>query len=243
MRNLSFLVLIFFVFGCNTGLNSKPNLVMDLVDLYTVQSTRDLAEAAGNGNIKEMEKLISNGVSVNSTGTNGMPVLFWPLREENKRGFLKLLEAGADPNLQWSTGSSITELTAGIKNPDYLRMVMLAGGNPNLINPKSAKTPIFQAIKFGYTENIKTLLKHGANINHPIDSTNITPIFYAVEIADFRTSLYLAKAGADLSVINVWGNPIGHDFNRRLDLPEKGDKDHKQFIEFLSMLSRANKEK
>ncbi|WP_351074875.1 ankyrin repeat domain-containing protein [Shewanella sp. CAL98-MNA-CIBAN-0140] len=237
MRKLMFLILILLAMGCNDELEAKPNLLKSLDELYANTSIRGLAEAAGNGDVKLIEKLAAKGVDVNSTGANGMPVLFWPLREQNKEGFQKLLEMGANPDLQWSTGSSITELVAGIEDTDYLNMVLKAGGNPNLINAKSNKPPIFQAVKFGFLDNIKILLDSGADIDNATNSAGETPIFDALALGDYKTALFLAKSGANLKVTDTWGNPVGFSLKNRLDTPEIGDSNYQYYREFLSILN------
>jgi ankyrin repeat protein len=237
MRRLMFFIFIVLATGCYDELEAKPNLLKNLDELYANTSARELAEAAGNGDVKLIEKLASKGVDVNSAGNNGMPVLFWPLREQNKKGFQKLLEMGANPNYQWSTGSSITELVAGIEDIDYLKMVLKAGGDPNLINSKSNKPPIFQAVKFGLLDSIKILLDSGADIDNATNSAGETPIFDALALGDYRTALFLAKSGANLKVTDTWGNPVGFSLKNRLDIPESGDSNYKYYKELLAILN------
>ena len=239
ISTLLFTFCILFLVGCNDDLGSKPNLLLDLDELYQNKSIQALAEAAGAGDVKAIDRFFSAGGDINAKGTNGMPVLFWPLRERNKKGFLKLLQLGADPDQQWNTGSSITELVAGLEDPDYLKMVLNAGGDPNLTNAKSHKTPIFQAVKFGFTENIKILLDFGADIDNATNSAQETPVSDALAIGDYKTALFLAKSGANLQLNDAWGNSLRYRLEKRLDLPEKGDDNYQYYIEFLFMLNEV----
>jgi len=49
-------------------------------------SQEDLAMAAGNGQTKEAERLLSSGAIINFQGREGMTALIWALLQQNKKG-------------------------------------------------------------------------------------------------------------------------------------------------------------
>src|SRR5439155_25844679 len=59
-----------------------------------------LAKAAGRGDVKEINRLISEGASVDTVGHHGITPLWWALWAKNYEGFAALLDKGANPNTQ-----------------------------------------------------------------------------------------------------------------------------------------------
>src|SRR2546428_3252830 len=71
-----------------------------------------LAKAAGRGDVKEINRLIAEGVSVNAVGKQGITPLWWALWTKNYEGFSALLDKGANPNAQRLEGDPIMLLAA-----------------------------------------------------------------------------------------------------------------------------------
>ena len=239
--------LLFHLVACDEEKPEKANLLLSFGQLYKTDPMRALAKAAGEGDLDRIKQILDDGADINAQGMNGMPVLFWPLRDKNIKGFSYLLRKGADPNVQWSTGSSVMELVAGLDDISYLRIVLASKGNPNLVNFNSGKTPLFQAVKFGVDDSVILLLQHGANINAK-NSTGRTPIFDAISVGDYEIALLLAKNGADLESRDTWGktlydiiqkrldHPSPKSPNYRLDHPSPKSPNYRSFEELLSLI-------
>jgi len=126
--------LIFFsvaLFGCSKG----PTGRWEPRDFFTDPNVIALALASERGEVKEIDRLVSLGTDVNARGKDGITPLFLAMWAKNKAGFLRLLERGADPNLQLSgspgAGSSIMSVSALVENDsDWLEIVLKHRGNP-----------------------------------------------------------------------------------------------------------------
>lgn len=207
----------------------KPNLLLNLEELNFSKADRVLATAAGNGDVKSINIAIKQGANVNSIGTNGLPVLFWPLRQQNFVGFESLLQKGANPNYSWDTGFSVVELTSGLKENEYLKAVLKNNGNPNYINPASKRTPLIASTVNSLKKNISLLLDAGANIDYQ-DSAGESALFYAINLGQYDTAIFLLKEGADPKLKDIWGNTAGHSLNVRLDTPDIGQNGYESFV-------------
>lgn len=159
------LLILSFALGCNAsnedlGINhmessektfneqqSKAVLAyMSLEDMFPDQQVRELAAAAGNGKIKHLEQLVSQGVSVNSRGLQNATPLFWAMKSDNAKGFQKLLELGADPNVVFGDGGTVMHWAARNENPEFLNLALQHGGNTELAAGQFMQTPIFETI-------------------------------------------------------------------------------------------------
>ncbi|GGQ01497.1 hypothetical protein GCM10009410_38830 [Shewanella ulleungensis] len=228
LNKIMLLLSMIFLASCSLSAQ-KPNLLLNLEELNFSTTDRKLATAAGSGNIKSINVAIKQGANVNSIGTNGLPILFWPLRQQNFVGFESLLQKGGNPNYSWETGLSIVELTSGLKEKEFLKTVLKNNGNPNHINPVSKKSPLIVATINDLQENISLLLDAGANIDYQ-DSTGESALFYAINLGQYDTAIFLLKEGADPKLKDIWGNTAGHSLNVRLDTPDIGQNGYESFV-------------
>lgn len=74
--------LLFLLLGATAQAKS-----MKASDYFEKGPQRALTEAAGKGNTKEIEKLVSGGAVLNFQGKEGMTALIWSLLQQNKEGF------------------------------------------------------------------------------------------------------------------------------------------------------------
>jgi len=93
-----------------------------------------LAKAAGKGQLKRIDRLVSEGQNVNARGTRNITALFWAMRRSNIKGFEHLLQLGADPNVVFDDGSSVIHWAVLQQVSDqFLVLALKHGGNPNLV--------------------------------------------------------------------------------------------------------------
>lgn len=170
---------------------------MSLETMFPDSQVRALAKAAGDGNIKKIEQLVKEGVSVNASGTQGATPLFWAMHDVD--GFKKLLELGADPNVVYADGNSVMLAAVTLKDRRILKAALDHGGNPNLAaGDSTGRTPIFEAMSVGI-DVVDLLLKHGANINAK-DSSESTPVLTAAKLLNFEMVDHLLERGADYNL-------------------------------------------
>jgi uncharacterized protein len=192
-------------------------IYMPLETMFPERQVRDLAEAAGKGKIKKVEELAALGVDVNARGRENATPLFWALRNGNLKGFTKLLEMGADPNVVFG-GGSVMHWAAMHKEAAFLKAALQHGGNPNLTAGQFSETPLFETI--GLTgddrkENRRLLLASGADINartvHDSSYMSVggqTPVMSAAALGRFDIVYELLLAGADYSIRNDSGHVL-----------------------------------
>ena len=130
------LMLCFVCPGCakepaaSSGWETQPPIRRSPSDCFTNPDMIALAKSSASGNLDEIDRLVSSGVDLNARGKNGMTVLLWAMQAENKKAFKRLLEHGADPNIQLTNGKSVTSFTASVlEDSDWLEMVLKHGAN------------------------------------------------------------------------------------------------------------------
>ncbi len=143
---------------------------------FTNKKVVALCNAAKKGDTKKIDKLLAEGVDINTVGKTGLNPLYWLLvmnKESNKKrtSFKYLLEKGANPlQVHERSGLNVIHTTARYKNPDYLKMILKYGH----IKRKDLDTEIpndyysvalMQAMATNRFENFKLLLDAGADMN------------------------------------------------------------------------------
>ena len=192
-------------------------------DYFLTKPQLDLAIAAEKGKTNKMDALLRAGADVNARSKYGMTVLFWCLLQQNKNAFEFLLEHGADPNVQMDTNAPTLEETLGLAGTSvmdvaprktdvwYLDQVLKHGGNPNLVNPVSKRTPIYWVMLSIRQENLKNmeiLLAAGAQVNFQDGQRGYTPLMFAALSSRYDMAYTLLEAGADPAIKDFHGDTI-----------------------------------
>ena len=143
---------------------------------FTDKKVVALCNAAKKGDIKKIDKLLAEGVDINTVGKTGLNPLHWLLvmnKEFKKKriGFKYLLEKGADPmQVHEKSGLNVIHTTARYKNPDYLKMILKYGHIKRKdldaeIPNEQFSVALMQAMATNRFENFKLLLDAGADMN------------------------------------------------------------------------------
>jgi len=143
----------------------------------------------------------------------GQTLLIMAVENRNYNSVKKLLDLGANPNLQDKFDGNSALMSAMdirvegdkgfVADARFLNILLRHGGNPNDIqksgNIKSNRnhfTVLQRACSSGITEYVKILLKAGADVNlNGGDGAN--PLFYAVVSRNPDIVLLLLNSGAD----------------------------------------------
>lgn len=159
-----------------------------LSEAYKDPVALELVKAAVKGNADKVDSLIKAGAKPNHKEDDAVPMLLWCICADNARGFEALLKGGADPNLGGTGGGkgdgkghglmengtiiyegwSATVMAGGTANPEFLRLALKYGGNPNAKRgdeSPAGSVPILEAAYNGLFDNIKLLVDAGADIN------------------------------------------------------------------------------
>jgi uncharacterized protein len=180
---------------------------MRAADLFTDAREVALVEAVGRGNVVKIGQLLDQGVDKNTRGREGVTPLIWALIKQNKAGYKYLLEQGADPNLQIEQGDSAVSFAAIHEDVDFLALALRYGGNANVVDPHTGKTPIYDSIDHRRTDSVRLLIRNGADLNFK-DRTGVTPLMHAAGVIQYELAYEMLKAGADPSITNNWGNTV-----------------------------------
>uniref|UniRef100_A0A6S8FAZ7 Uncharacterized protein n=1 Tax=Aplanochytrium stocchinoi TaxID=215587 RepID=A0A6S8FAZ7_9STRA len=155
--------------------------------------TQDLIEAAANGNLKKVQDLINQGVSVNRfVGfLESLHVYDWtPLHAAAAFGQVRIL----------------TELLKSGAEVDACRVELL--------------TPLILAADEGHTEIVKLLIENGAEINH-IDRYKRNAVHRAAASGHIEIVKMLVEAGINVSLVDETGcTPLDMAAAKHNDTPE-----------------------
>lgn len=207
MRILTFMVASVLLAGCVSA-GEKPILVMKPDEIFIDFGPRRLAEAAKRGDRDLINKLVDEGVDVNARGKYGVTPIFSALQCGSLEGMKVLLKRGADPNAIWETGDSVVHIAAGMKDPQFLRMLLDHGGSSNLVNPRIQETPIFEAVSPEGKINLDALIHEGANVNFQ-NRLGQTPMMIAVALNQYDVVYKLLDADADYRIRDKLGKGNG----------------------------------
>jgi hypothetical protein len=230
-----------------TAQPDKPIMYMTPSELFADPQLRQLAVAAQHGNIKKIDALIAKGVDVNGHGKYGIGPLFSATQTGNKAGFTALLDHGANPNNVWTDGYTLMNSIACCSHdPYFMEQALKYGGDPNLVEPHTGKTPILAAITVSGKVNIPPLIKARANLNYqaPIwkggspkypPSGGETAMIEAVADQQFDVIYELLEAGADYRLRDGRGwNLEDHiKFAFRLNVSLEQNRWSENVVEFL----------
>ena len=215
----------------------KPIFYMTPSDIFSDPQLRWLAEAAQRGDVDKIKKLIAEGVNVNGRGKYGITPLYSAAQAGNKAGYKALLDNGADPNVIWTTGDTLMNITASSSpDPYFMRLALEHGGNPNLVAPRTGATPLLAATTVTGKGNIPALIKAGANLNQQMPVSGETAMMEAVDdFGQFDVVYELLRAGANYKLQNAQGWDI-RDFVQDSygdSVPSDEIKWRNKVIEFL----------
>ena len=213
-----FLNLLTFIFVTSACCEEKRYSGLTVKEAFQDTAVRGLADAAASGNIKEIDRLVENGVNINGAGTNGITPLWWAITTGNFEAFAHLLNKGANPNVQTGGGHrNVMDLAAIEKITNYLAAAINAGGDVNLVyqpdktvryrTPFDGQTPLFSAMLPGNKHNIDLLISKGADLNFQ-DPDGMTPMMIAAGGNGFDIVYELLIKGADPTLKDKTGNTI-----------------------------------
>ncbi len=200
--------LIALLAGCfrndGTAVGKHP-----ISDFYDDPQMKKLAAAGARGDVKTIDRLVSEGADVNRQGKEGIIPLFWAYGAQNEIGFLRLLELGADPNMFLDANRSVMSLASRAKNPAFLRMALEHGGNPNW-TARNGTPIVFEAINAYSRDPLKLLIAAGVDLNaiDRSDSFLCTPLQMAAILNQYDIVYMLLEAGADYTLTNGNGSTM-----------------------------------
>lgn len=167
-----------------------------------------LANAAQDGDLAQIEKLIKAGAPVKFVGQQGMTVTHYALRARRNAPQVmeRLLKAGAEPVSMLSNGNNVPHYAVSRDNadPEVVKVLMAHGIGPNWFPSTGVyhDLSMLQAAVMGHNlPVIKLLVERGADLNY-VDPFSGSALHYALNGTDFYRAAYLVEAGIDLKLLD-----------------------------------------
>lgn len=173
--------------AANAALGTVGSLILSL-SITTVQAA-GITDAARNGELREVRRLIDAGANVNEAERDGTTALLWAAYHSDPELVALLLERGADPNAANEFG--VTPLLQAARMGDAATMrVLLEGGAAIVVEDSPLEPTLHAAARAGSVDAVNLLIEHGAD-------PNITEPYWD------QTALMLATAEGHLGVVDA----------------------------------------
>nr|BAN20771.1 unkown protein [Riptortus pedestris] len=217
----------FWVVECENDCAGVVQLLLDLkadVDALDKHGYTPLCVAATSGNTKVIDVLHRNGANINHVAYNDDTAIYLSARKGNKEIVRKLAALGARPTVknfediaEWGSTQLLDILKSAdvdftIRDSDNISILHLAALTANtpvvawLLNNSSldidtedfiGSTALHYAISTGSLPLVRTLVKHGANVNAK-DIFDATPLYFAFYWKRLNVAKYLLSKGAKI---------------------------------------------
>ncbi|MGL6193447.1 MAG: ankyrin repeat domain-containing protein [Thermoguttaceae bacterium] len=257
LKRFSFITLFLIVTmctGCNGAFTSSwySKFNWKAEDYFDDPKVIALCKAIETKDLKEIDRLVAEGANVNAKGKGNMTPLLWAFPENKPEVFKRILEHGADPNVEVASdfntknqgirpGDSVLHLAAGTAFPDYFKYVMQHDGNPNLIRGNKYKdSPLITVISGNSPDKkecIKMLIDAGADLDYE-NALKSTALMQAVSwIGQYDLAIQLLDAGALYTNYREDYATVLHDvIFRERELSDSSDVQRLNYETFVKML-------
>lgn len=179
-----------------------------------------LSEAAGDGKIEEVRRLLSLGANVNAE------LDFTALHKAVTGGHTDVVQLlivnGADVNIRGYRKTSPLHLAAVFNQQEITKLLLTNGADINA-PAEDGTTPLHGAASAGNFEMVKLLISKGANVNST-NSIGSTPLHFSALYGHKKIAEYLIESGADK-------NMKSKDGSTPLDIAE--EKNMHEVADFL----------
>ena len=159
--------------GCTVKVANKS-----AKEMFPEPQVAALADAAANGNVGEVDRLIKTGVHVDGLGYQHTTPLTFAMLAPNLNGMEALLKNGANPNHRMDDpvvfgGLPIILFLPRSNHAPLMELMLKYGANPNTRQPvKKALAKEFPyegdsllILSVMSLDNVKVLIKYGADVN------------------------------------------------------------------------------
>jgi ankyrin repeat protein len=157
-----------------------------------------LADAAEQGDLTGMRRLLGTGVDINAAQVDGTTALHWAAYRDDAGTVALLVRAGANVNAVNRYG--VAPLAQACKNGNaaMVKLLLQAGADPNA-TLKGGESVLMLAARSGDVEAVKALLARGANPGSR-ERLGQTALMWAAAEGHTAVVRALIDAGADIAL-------------------------------------------
>jgi cytohesin len=163
-------------------------------------ASKSLHQAAKDGNLEQVTKLIAAGADVNARDNRSQTPLHFAARNGHEEIARLLIAGGADVNVNMGDESWTPLLDAASKGHTKLVKLLLEKGAKVDVGDDYGYTPLYYAIWSNDEESVRMLIAAGADVDkRPSQRDPYNPLFYAVWMDDANLVKAFIDAGADVN--------------------------------------------
>ena len=175
---------------------------------------RALVVAIERRSPEDAHAALRQGAPINEPSPQGLLPLAYFVVRADLEGIRGAITLGANPEQLVDTRGTPLSLAAKLANPEPLRTLLLAGGNPDSL---AAGSPLIHiAGRAGALRNVGLLVEHGADINLT-PSSGDTLLVAALFAGQLDLAELALKLGCDLKLANAFGVSALQLMNDKLD--------------------------
>lgn len=153
-----------------------------------------LHDAAENGQLAEVQRLIRSGSNVNAQRVNGLTPLHLAASFNHLQTAAALLSAGANPAIAQKHGRTPLHLAAYNGHVAMLRLLLSHGAPINAADSSTKATALHLAAMRGQLAAVQFLVASGAAVN-PKNSIGMSPLDSARETDQTAVEAWLRQNG------------------------------------------------
>lgn len=133
-----------------------------------------LFDAAHDGNIEEIKRLLDEGADINARDKDNNTILHWAISNDQLEAVKELLDRGIDIELRENGGFTALHFAARLRNVEIVKELLNRGADIHA-KTNAGKTALYFASRFRASRLVKELLERGAELdlltlsNHPKD--------------------------------------------------------------------------
>src|SRR5262249_15822914 len=212
-----------------------------------------MSEAAINGNVAILDRLLKSGADAESPNADGQTALMVVARTTNVDAAKLLLSRGANVNAveKWREQTALM-WAAAESQPAMVKLLVAARADVNarskvnnwerqvtaearaIARPSGGLTPLLYAARQGCLECTKVLVEGGADVDLG-DPDNVSPLLLATLNGRFDVAAYLISKGANVNKWDWWGQSPLYAAVDMNTLPHGGRPDRPSLDETTSL--------
>ena len=158
---------------------------------------RQLMQAARQGELRKVRRLLSHGVNVNGVNANGGTALMYAAVGGHEPVVALLLSHGADVNAQGSTGWGALMLASAKGHVQVVQCLLDAGADVNL-RDVYRWTPLMRAVYEQRRGVVEALLKRDTVAINAVTDQGSSALHLAAVVGDRGSVRELVRHGADV---------------------------------------------